>query len=106
MNQYLLILGVIHQRILRFGDNWRDQMPRSIQYLLMGLILSQLFMIKIHVSQLNVEHYEYLFDNLFHPISILCVITLAYFLMLFCWYTVLAGKVTKNLIEQKMNNKR
>ena len=98
MNNYLLYFGLIHHKSIVYCRDWRSTFSFSLKMFLLVCFTSQLFLINLQASRLTPETYEFILVNLFHPLTFIAALILLVYLTLFCWYTVLAGKVTKSLI--------
>jgi hypothetical protein len=98
LNRSLFTLGIFHGLLAVQTTNWRKTLRPIFQFLLLGIVTSQVYFISELFKQLPPNAWNTILENLFEPVVFYCFLISCLFGALALAYTVMAGKIMKSLI--------
>lgn len=93
-------IGLFYGLILQQSKLWRSKVNSYIQFLVMAIFCSQIFLIKELFSQLPEGSWPFMLENMFNPIIGLCFSICIFFGLLQLAYGVGAAAIMNSLTSK------
>ena len=94
--------GFMHSLLISQSERWATSISPALQFLIMGIFASQIYLINVLFSRLPDNNYELILSNIFEPIVLFCALVLVFFGFLSLAYSVGVAKIMKSLVDRQL----